>query len=220
MVPPPVRRTLNMQSNLVRLLGLHSILGRFVLFALMLILPACTTSDGTLSVTWTIASSSDSSLCGKYGATSVALLIYDSSGNQFSRVTPACTAMSTDIPNVPTGTYTMKAQMLDAQSNTISSVIGPLAVSVTSGATATQNIDFPATAFSNTPETGTLTVNWTIENSTSASECSKFSASNISIQLMDARGSAIGAPHVNACTVFNWVMTNLAPGTYNVTSTL
>ena len=209
-----------MQSKLVRLLGFRSILGRFVLFTLLLILPACSTSNGSLSVTWTIASVSDASLCGQYGAASVALLVNDSSGNQFSRVTPTCSAMSTSIPNVPAGTYTLTAQMLDAQGNPISSVIGPLSVSLTGGATATQNIDFPATAFSSAPGTGTLTVNWTIENSTSAAECTKFSASNISIQLTDAGGNAIGATHINPCSVFTWTMTNLAPGTYFVSSTL
>ena len=219
-VTPCLRRTLNMQSNLVRLFGFHSILRRFVLFTLMLILPACTTANGSLSATWTIASSSDSSLCAKYGATSVALFVNDPSGNPFSRVTPACSAMSTGIPNAPAGTYTVTAQMLDAHGNTVSSAIGPLSVSVTSGATATQNIDFPATSFTNIPGAGTLTINWTIENSTSASECSKFNAFNNSIQLTDASGNAIGGAHVNACTVFNWVMPNLAPGTYSVTSTL
>lgn len=196
------------------------ILVRLVLFTLILLLPACGTSNGSLSVTWTIASSTDASFCGKYGAASIALLVNDSSGNQFSRVTPACSAMSTNIPNVPEGTYTLIAQMLDAQGNTISNSIGPFAVSVTGGAVTTQNIDFSATAFSSTPGTGTLTVAWTIENSTSAEECTKFNASNISIQLTDASGNAIGAAHINPCSVFTLVMTELAPGTYFVTSTL
>ncbi len=178
-------RTLKMQSNLVRLLGFRSIPGRLVMlaFALMWLSPACTTANGSLSVTWTIASSSDASLCGPYGATNVALLVNDSSGNQFSRVTLACSAMSTGIPNVPAGTYTVTAQMIDAQGSTISSVIGPISVSIAGGATTTQNLDFPTSAFSATPGTGTLTVNWTIENSTSAAECSKFNASTFQYSL-------------------------------------
>ncbi len=208
-----------MTTSPVRTRALRAMLRKFAMLALALALPACKSGNGSLTVTWTIASRSDASLCSQYGATSVAIRVANSSGNDFSRVTPACSALTTTISDVPAGTYLVWAQMLDASGDTVSNAAGPLAIAVTGGSTATQNFDFPATAF-NDAGVGSLTVNWTIENSSSASECTKFNAANISIQLSDSSGNAIGAAHTTLCTAFTWTLANLAPGTYNVTSTL
>ena len=208
-----------MTTSLVPTRALRSMFCKFAMLALVLILPACKSGNGSLTVTWTIASRSDASLCSQYGATSVTIRVANSSGNDFSRVTPSCSALTTTISDIPAGTYLVWAQMLDASGDTVSGADGPLAIAVTGGSTATQNFDFQATAF-NDSGVGSLTVNWTIESSSSASECTTFNAANMSIQLNDSSGNAIGTAHTTPCTAFTWTMANLAPGTYNVTSTL
>ncbi len=207
-----------MTTKFVRVFGLRSLVIKFALLALAVILPACS-STASLTVTWTIASSSDASSCSQYGATSIAILVNNASGNEYGRVTPECSAMTTTFSNVPNGTYTVSAQMLDASGNPITGTIGPDTVTISSGTNAAQNINFPATAFTNSGTgsgTGSLAVNWTIESSLAVSECSKYNAANTSINLTDSNGSPYGTTTLVACAAQTATVANLSSGTYGV----
>jgi|GEM_PF-1927087 len=210
-----------MTNYLITVWKHHWRLRVLVILSLLLIFPACTvtSASSSLDVTWTIAGSTSPSACTQYGASTTAITVYESSGAQYGRVTAACQSMSATISNMPAGNYTVTGQMLDAAGNALTSVVGPVGVNVASGGSTVQNVDFPSAVFS-TSGLGTLTVNWTIESSSSASGCSKFNAAEISIQLLDGNGNAVGAAHTTPCSTFAWTLTNLTAGSYTVTSTL
>ncbi len=209
--------TSKMQSGLARLLGLRSIFSLFGLLALALIVPACAAGDGSLTVSWTIASNSDPSLCAQYGASNVAVLVVNASGNPYSHTTPECSALSTNFQNVPVGVYNVTTQMLGDSGDPVSNSAGPIAVSVTKNNTVGQNFDFAKTAFNNYPSTGTLTVNWTIASSPAAAQCATYEALNLSIALIDSTGNPSTAVTVQ-CSAQTETIPNIEPGTYSVTA--
>ena len=218
-VATSIGRRLKMKLELPRLLGLGFMAAFWGLLAVALAV-SCAAGNGTLTTTWTIASGSDPAQCNVHGASSVALQVKDSSGNIYQSVTAPCTAFSNTFSNVPPANYTVTAQMVDAAGNTASNFVGPIGVSVNSGSTTVQNIDFPTSAFANAATTGTLAVNWTIESDSIATECTKFGAVNISIQLSDTTGNLVGTPHTSPCNAFTMTLSGIATGTYGISSTL
>jgi hypothetical protein len=195
------------------------LLAFFRLVAVALVMPACASGHGTLTVTWTIASISDATLCSKYGAASVAILVNNASGDEYSRSYPSCSALSFTFSYVPSGDYTVTGQMLDASGNTVSNYVGPIGVSLSSGNTATPNIDFPETEFITNPAEASLTVNWTIASSPpNLAQCGTYGAVNLSISLIDPNGNQYGPAMLAACSADTVTIPNLAPGTYTVSA--
>ena len=204
-----------MRCGSVRSLGFRVCLTHLSLFGAALVMSACSSSTGTLTVTWTIGSTAEASLCDKYGASNVAVLIKNSSGNPYTNTTPECSALTTTDTNVPTGTYSVYAQLLDATGSTASNYIGPVVVNVTSGNTTIQNIDFPIASLNTNLTTGTLNVIWTIASSSADTQCSTYGAAKLSISL-SSNGKQYGSTVTAACADETTSIPNLAPGTYTV----
>lgn len=135
-----------MQSKFIRLLGSSSVVTIFGLFAVTL--PACSNigaDNGTLVVTWTIASTSDASLCDKYDGW-VVVQVTDSSGYHYSSSNAPCNSFATAFGNIPVGIYGLSAYMFDANDDTTLSTVSPGNVSVNTGSTTTDSINFSITA--------------------------------------------------------------------------
>ena len=210
-----------MRFSSVRQLGFRVLHSRISLLAATLMISACSGSTGTLTVTWTFASVSDASLCSKYGASTVAVLVKNSSGNPYSNSTPPCSALLTTDSNVPTGTYSIAAQMLDNSGSIVTNSIGPIVVNVTSGNTTIQNIDFPTASISTSSATGTLTIIWTIaSDSADTQQCSAYGAVNISVALYGSNGKQYGSTITAACSAETTSIANVAPGTYTLNAHL
>ena len=206
-----------MRSRSVRQVGFPGLYSRISLWAAPLMISACSSSTGTLTVTWTFASASDATLCDKYGVSTVAVLVKDSSGNPYSNTTPQCNTLASTDSNVPTGSYSIAAQLLDASGINVSNSIGPIYVSVTSGNTTIQNVDFPATSINTSSTTGSLTIFWTIaSDSADTQQCSAYGAANISVALYGANGKQVGNKITAACSAETTSIPNVAPGTYTL----
>ena len=145
-------------------------------------------------------------------------VVDNTSGNAYSRNFPSCSELSITYSNVPSGSYTVTAQMLDASGNPVSNFVGPIGVSFSSGDTATPNINFPATAFSNDPAEGTLTLSWTIASSPAAAQCAAHGAVNLSVELFDPNGNRVRPGDARRCSAQSVTIPNLAPGTYTVSA--
>jgi len=206
-----------MRLRSVRQLGFRVLCSHVSLWAAALMVSACSSSTGTLTVTWTFASASDSSLCEKYGVSTVAVLVKDSSGNPYSNTTPQCSALASTDSNVPNGSYSIAAQLLDASGINVSNSIGPIYVNVTSGNTTIQNVDFPAASIHISSTTGALTIFWTIaSDSADTQQCSTYGAANISVVLYGSNGQQYGDKISAACAAETTSIPNVAPGTYSL----
>ena len=107
-----------------------------------------------MSVIWTIASSSADTQCSTYGAVKLSVSLFGSNGTQYGdTVTAACSVEATSIPNVAPGTYTVRAQMVDAGGQPVSSTITATNVTIADQTTTPQLFDFPITSFVNSKGT-------------------------------------------------------------------
>ena len=140
-----------MQSKFVSWLGAHPILAHFLayfgLFAASLLLQACSnsSSETSLVVNWTINSSSDATLCTKNDGW-VVVQLTDVSGNHYASSNASCSSLSVTFGGITEGSYTVTAYMFNADNNATLSTATPTEVSVSSGATATDSINFSLTA--------------------------------------------------------------------------
>jgi hypothetical protein len=179
---------------------------------------------GTLTINWTIANSADASLCASHSAQTMSIQIFNASNIQYgSATTVDCSALTASIVGLPAGTYTIQVQMLDVNGASISSLVGPLTETLTSGEVTTQAIDFPDEAFgavTTNANTGALTVSWTVAESARASGCSANDAASIVLQLLDANNNPVGATQSVDCTAFTASLTDLTPGAYTLTAKL
>jgi uncharacterized protein (DUF2141 family) len=179
---------------------------------------------GTLTLNWTIASASDATLCASHSAQTMSIQVFNASNIQYGAATSvACSALTASIVGLPAGTYTIQAQMLDVNGASITSLVGPLAETITDGAVTTQAIDFPEDSFGSvttSPTAGTLSVSWTVAESTAASGCTANNAANIVLQLFDTSNTPVGSAESAACTAFIATLPNVTPGTYTLTAKL
>jgi len=202
----------------------------FLLCALSLVAllaaSACTVTSGgsgSLTVNWTVASSAASTQCTTYGAQSIVIQLVDSAGSSSGSTTAPCSAFSTTIPDLPSGSYTVNAYMVDSSGQSVTATSTVSAV-ISANANTTTSIDFPTSAFTATtnPADGALTVNWTIASSAVATQCATYNATNLIVTLTDSNGNAYGGgvqPAVT-CTAFTTTISNLPPGTYGLTAQL
>jgi hypothetical protein len=99
-------------------------------------------SEGSMTVRWLVAGTTNPAQCDAYGATTVEVIIYDSSGNEFARANAPCDAFAVSVP-LPEGTYSADVTLIDRASNA-RSVTKPLqAIQVVAGTDLAIDIDFP-----------------------------------------------------------------------------
>jgi T-Q ester bond containing domain len=178
------------------------------------------TGTGSLAVSWTLESSSDPNQCSALGAQSISIKVSDLSGNQVASVTESCAALSTTIDDLPEGSYTMQAQLLDANAKGVTSILGPTPEAITAGQTTPQAIDFPEDSFgpgTTTANDGSLDLTWTVASST---DCSVANATNIVLQLFDSNNTAVGSAQTAACSALSATLPDVAPGSYTLTAKL
>ncbi len=108
-----------------------------------LLLPACSSNGdtGTLSVTWTVNSTSDATLCDN-SVGWVVVQVTDALGNRYASSNAPCSSFSISFTNIPAGDYSVSEYMFNANDNTTLSKVSAQAVSVTSGETMTDSINF------------------------------------------------------------------------------
>jgi len=181
---------------------------------------------GSLTVTWTVESSATSAACSNANATNILLNLLNSEGSAaVAPLTVPCAMFTASFANVPAGNYTLTAQLLDAN-GADATTQASVAVTVSGATGSTQAVDFPSTSFQNgttgsTTGTGSIAVTWTIEESTAVMGCGNHNAASISLQLYAADGvTPMGAPFIDPCTAFQATITNLAPGSYELSAQL
>ena len=181
---------------------------------------------GTLQVNWTIAEASDATLCATHAAQTLSIQVFNASNVQYGATTnAACSALSASIIDLPQGTYTIQAQMLDANGASVSSLVGPLTETISNGIVTTQALDFPDDSFgavtTDPTGTGSISVSWTIAEATNTASCGAHDAASISLQLYQADGvTPIGAALLDPCTAFTAILSNLTPGSYALSAQL
>ena len=107
--------------------------------------PVATATTGTLTVTWLMAGTTDSSLCAGYGADSLELAVYDSAGNEVTTVEAPCESFATTV-ELPEGRYTANATLVDSALRA-RSVTKPLsAIDIVAGTDLTIDLDFPTSS--------------------------------------------------------------------------
>jgi hypothetical protein len=187
------------------------------------LLGACTvtsSSGGTLTVTWTVASTTDAAQCATYGAETISIQMTDASGNQSVTSAP-CADFNTSISGLSSGTYSVQAQMVDASGASVSTIDGPLSVLINDGETTTQAFDFPVDSFGATSTgDGLLTVTWTIADSGTPADCTGAGAASIELQLYDATNAPIGAPTDVGCSEFTATISGIPTGEALLTAKL
>lgn len=104
-------------------------------------------SDGTLAVTWTVASTTTPGECTTYDAASISITFTDSTGAVYGTAyTAPCSQFSTTV-SLPAGTYNVSAVMDDASGAAVSTVIPPQPITITADTSTPQAFDFPASSF-------------------------------------------------------------------------
>ena len=179
---------------------------------------------GTLELDWTIAGAADGSLCATHSAQTMSIQVFDASSIQYGATTTvACSALTTSIAGLPAGNYTVQAQLLDATGASITTLLGPLAETISDGTLTKQTVDFPESSFGavvTNPNLGSLTVSWTVAGGASATGCTANNAANISLQLLDSANVPVGTAQTASCSAFTTTLPNVTPGTYTLTAKL
>jgi uncharacterized protein (DUF2141 family) len=104
-------------------------------------------SDGTLAVTWTVASTTTPAECTTYDAASISLTFTDSTGAVYGTAyTAPCSQFATTV-SLPAGTYNVSAQMVDASGAAVGTAIPPQPITITADISTPQAFDFPASSF-------------------------------------------------------------------------
>ena len=175
---------------------------------------------GSLQVTWTIAGTTDATACSTDAASSISLQLFNPDGTVYGAATTAsCTAFSSVLSALPPGSYGLKAQLLDASGNAVSTLLGPVSVVIQSNLIAAQAIDFPATSLTGSmvnATTGAITLDWTVASSTDPTQCTANGAVNLVAQLLDANSAAVGSPQTVPCSAFATTFGSLTPGNYGL----
>lgn len=103
------------------------------------------TGSGTLNLSWTIASQSDPASCTSHNVDSIHFRLEDTSGNLVgAELMQTCSAFATTA-SYPAGAYTMSSELFIGSTVRTTSATTP--VTITSGATTQQTVDFPETSF-------------------------------------------------------------------------
>jgi hypothetical protein len=107
--------------------------------------PIALAGEGTVTVRWLVTGTTDPRMCDAYGATTLELILYDASGNEYARANAPCDAFYVSVP-LPEGTYSAEVTLVDPRSNA-RSVTRPLEViDVIAGTDLAIDIDFTASS--------------------------------------------------------------------------
>jgi uncharacterized protein (DUF2141 family) len=178
---------------------------------------------GTLEIDWTIAGSADASLCATHSAQTLSIQVFDASNVQYGgTINAACSSLTASVTGLPAGSYSVQAQMLDATGASITTLIGPLAETITSGVVTRQAVDFPEDSFgpaTTNADQGTLTVTWTVADAATSSACATNGAADIVLALLDSNNVQVAAQDIS-CSAFSATLPSLNPGTYTLTAKL
>jgi hypothetical protein len=101
--------------------------------------------DGTgkLRVEWSIDGSDDSDICSVYDVSHIEIALFDEDGDSYDDpVVVACSAFETTIEDLPTGEYSVMADLLGASGNAVTEALGPMTVKVVSDETVVEEINF------------------------------------------------------------------------------
>jgi hypothetical protein len=148
---------------------------------------------GSLNFAWTIDGLSASTGCSSANSTSVRLTV----GNLSPMIEP-CSNGQLTMNNIPSGTYTMVADLLDAGNTILSQRVE--SVTIVTNQTANVNLDFHTG-----PIVGSATINWTVNGGTNCPV-----GGNVSITVT---GPSAGNYNVG-CSAGTYQIQNLGPGTY------
>ncbi len=98
---------------------------------------------GTLRVAWTIDERTDADLCEDHGAAELELALYDEDGILYDDVfTVECSEFTTDLEELPSGSYFVTAQLVKGNGNGLGLVLGPELVTVVVDTTTVLDLDF------------------------------------------------------------------------------
>jgi hypothetical protein len=102
---------------------------------------------GDAVVDWTVAESKDPQSCSAFGAVTLHVALYDTSGAFAGSYYQDCTAMATTIAGLDPASYTGHAELLDAAGNARTTSISLIPFDVVADATSLVALDFPASSF-------------------------------------------------------------------------
>jgi len=102
--------------------------------------------SGTLTLDWTINGTKDPSQCTQGAATDVDITVESTSGAPMGEFQQSCAAFATTI-DLPPGTYTASALLLDARGDDRTTAVPIDTFSIRSGEDLNVPIDFPANSF-------------------------------------------------------------------------
>ncbi len=181
-----------------------------------------TTGTGSVSLTWTVLSSATADECTSHNAQNISITLTATSSTAVSQTaTVACDAFTTTITDVAAGSYTLAATLVDGTGADLTTEVGPIALTVTAGATTPEAVDFPDVSFTSTPgggSTGNIEVDFTIASGTDPTACMTYGATTLVVNVEDSTGATVGTSTMADCTAFMATVTDLAPGTYSVTA--
>ncbi len=100
---------------------------------------------GTLSVAWTVKGSASPAACATAGAASLAIDVYDLSGNRVTTDTVACDAF-VDFIDLDPDTYSLDVTLLDDQNKSITTTIR-VNTTITADTETDIDVDFPSSSF-------------------------------------------------------------------------
>lgn len=99
-------------------------------------------STGTVTLRWLVAGTTSPTVCATFAATMLELVIYDAAGNQVATANAPCGSFAVTV-ELPEGSYTADATLVDDNSNA-RSVTKPLAaIEVVPGTDLAIDLDFP-----------------------------------------------------------------------------
>jgi hypothetical protein len=100
---------------------------------------------GTLTVDWTVSSSTDPSECSTFGAVNLELLVYDDSGTLVAQQDAPCDAFSDSVA-LDEGTYSATATLVSGTDAAVTTSVPLSDLDIVAGTDLAVAVDFPATS--------------------------------------------------------------------------
>ncbi|MFO0590595.1 MAG: hypothetical protein U0441_23840 [Polyangiaceae bacterium] len=104
-----------------------------------------TIATGTLSIAWTVESSTSPSACDAHNATDIAIDIYDPAGNRIATEKAPCDAFVDNV-DLDVGSYSIDVTLVDINDKSVTTTI-TLDTTVDPNTEVDVDVDFPPTSF-------------------------------------------------------------------------
>jgi hypothetical protein len=101
--------------------------------------------SGTITVDWTVAGVDDPTMCARFGADEIEVVIYDENGDQVATAHAACGSFDVTVP-LPEGTYSADVKLVDQNDNAITTTTTLQALDVIAGTDLAVAVDFPSSS--------------------------------------------------------------------------